>query len=122
MNRLTQHSKTTMFTDSDVIVEGQRLGPAAFEGLSYYRHYVKIINRLAELEDRFCNEPQTKADRIRAFTDEELATWVETIAGCDLCPVLDEQCSGGEVTSHASCKRHWLEWLRQEAEEGAGTT
>ena len=64
MDRLTQHSKTTMFTDSDVMVEGQRLGPAAFEGPSYYRHYVKIINRLAELEDRFCNEPQTNADRI----------------------------------------------------------
>ena len=65
---------------------------------------------------------QSNADRIRAKSDEELATWVETIADCDLCPVLDEQCSGGEVTSHASCKRHWLEWLGQEAEEGASTT
>lgn len=60
---------------------------------------------------------RTRADRIRAKSDEELATWVETIAGCDLCPMLDEQCSGGEVNSRASCKRHWLEWLRQEAEE-----
>ena len=67
-------------------------------------------------------KPQTRADRIRAKSDEELATWVETIAGCDLCPMLDEQCSGGEVNSRASCKLHWLEWLRQEAEEGAGTT
>lgn len=58
----------------------------------------------------------SKADRIRAKSDEELATWVETIAGCDLCPMLDEQCSGGEVNSRASCKRHWLEWLRQETE------
>lgn len=67
-------------------------------------------------------KPQTHADRIRAKSDEELATWVETIAGCDLCPMLDEQCSGGEVNSRASCKRHWLEWLGQEAEEGADTT
>lgn len=59
--------------------------------------------------------PQTNADRIRAMSDEDLATWVETIAGCHLCPMLDEQCSGGEVNSRANCKHHWLEWLRQEA-------
>lgn len=60
-------------------------------------------------------KPVTNFDKIRAMTDEELATWVETIAGCDLCPMLDEQCSGGEVNSRASCKHHWLDWLRQEA-------
>ena len=68
-----------------------------------------------ELFKKLCKK--THADRIRAKSDEELATWVETIAGCDLCPMLDEQCSGGEVNSRASCKRHWLEWLRQEAKE-----
>ena len=68
-----------------------------------------------ELFKKLCKK--TRADRIRAKSDEELATWVETIAGCDLCPMLDEQCSGGEVNSRASCKRHWLEWLRQEAKE-----
>lgn len=103
MNRLTQHSKTTMFTDSDVIVEGQRLGPAAFEGLSYYRHYVKIINRLAELEDRFCNEPQTNADRIRAMTDEELAKMINGFESFAL------TCGGAWPTEN------WLEWLRREA-------
>ena len=61
------------------------------------------------------NRHDSKADRIRAMSDEDLATWVETIAGCNLCPMLDEQCSGGEVNSRASCKHHWLEWLRQEA-------
>lgn len=59
-------------------------------------------------------KPVTNFDKIRAMSDEELATWVETIAGCDLCPMLDEQCSGGEVYSRASCKHHWLDWLRQE--------
>lgn len=58
---------------------------------------------------------RTHGDNLRASTDEELAMWVETIAGCDRCLMLDEQCSGGEVNSRASCKRHWLEWLRQEA-------
>lgn len=117
MNRLTQHSKTTMFTDSDVIVEGQRLGPAAFEGLSYYRHYVKIINRLAELEDRFYNEPQTHADRIREKSDEELAEFFGTLPCCppgedveELCFPLDS-CEGTDFK--VKC---WLGWLRQEAE------
>lgn len=67
--------------------------------------------------DHWQTTEQTHADRIRAKSDEELATWVETIAGCDLCPMLDEQCSGGEVNSRASCKQHWLKWLRQEAKE-----
>ena len=104
MDRLTQHSKTTMFTDSDVIVEGKRLGPAAFEGPSCYRHYVKIINRLAELEDRFCNEPQTNADRIRSMTDEELADWFSSIAE-------DAVMSGGKIKSSV-----WLSWLKSPVE------
>lgn len=58
---------------------------------------------------------ETNYQRLVRKTPEELATWIETIAGCDLCPMFDEQCSGGGVNSHASCKRHWLEWLRQEA-------
>lgn len=72
-----------------------------------------VGNAERELFKKLCKK--THADRIREKSDEELATWVETIAGCDLCPMLDEQCSGGEVNSRASCKRHWLEWLRQEA-------
>lgn len=112
MERLTQHSKTTMFTDSDVMVEGQRLGPAAFEGLSYYRHYVKIINRLAELEDRFCNEPQTRADRIRAMTDEELAEFInDTEYGFNDRPGMCDVCAQHRIQN---CYQCWLDWLRQE--------
>ena len=103
MDRLTQHSKTSLFTDSDVIVEGQRLGQGAFVGLSYYRHYVTIINRLAELEDRFCNEPQTNADRIRAMTDEEMADFLIGVA------------QRGGVPCGEKLLR-WLDWLKQEAE------
>lgn len=29
--RITQHSKSPFFKDSDVIINGERLGPAAFE-------------------------------------------------------------------------------------------
>ena len=84
--------------------------------------YLLTRNQAAPCEtcihhDHWQTTEQTHAYRIRAKSDEELATWVETIAGCDLCPMLDEQCSGGEVNSHASCKQHWLEWLRQEAKE-----
>lgn len=117
MNRLTQHSKTTMFTDSDVMVEGQRLGPAAFAGLSYYRHYVKIINRLAELEDRFCNEPQTRADRIRAMTDdEELAEFLKKVGGCG--PSFDKKYCNN-VNGCPEGINCWMEWLRQEDTDGA---
>ena len=75
----------------------------------------RVGNAERELFKKLCKK--THGDRIRAKSDEELATWVETIADCDLCPMLDEQCSGGGVNSRASCKQHWLEWLRQEAKE-----
>ena len=87
-------------------------------------HFYYLVNNYSGIpcetcvhHDKWQTVEKTHGDRIREKSDEELATWVETIAGCDHCPMLDEQCSGGEVNSHASCKRHWLEWLRQEAEE-----
>lgn len=111
MNRLTQHSKTTMFTDSDVIVEGKRLGPAAFGEMRYYRHYVKIINRLAELEDRFCNEPQTHADRIRSMTDEQLAAY---LGNASLCVTIQGEDGGEWCSQYNSCNECIRDWLRQE--------
>lgn len=56
-NRISKHSQHTMFSDSDVVVSGTRLGPAAFCSKRYYDHYVEIINRLAELEDMICETP-----------------------------------------------------------------
>ena len=56
MIRITEHSKHTIFKDSDVMVNGVRLGPAAFDSEMYYQHYVEIINRLAELEDQYCTD------------------------------------------------------------------
>lgn len=66
---------------------------------------------------RFSSKPITKGDKLRASTDEELAEWIETIASCSLCPFKDKICKGGRVESRASCKRHWLDWMMQEAEE-----
>lgn len=61
----------------------------------------KIVEKLAEYEDREEKKPQTNADRIRAMSDEELAER------------LDEwQDWGGGLG-----KEWWLEWLKQPAEE-----
>lgn len=52
------------------------------------------------------------ADRIRAMTDEELAEFLAEYRCTHKAPHCME----------ANCAQCWLEWLRQEAEEGAGTT
>lgn len=48
----------------------------------------------------------TKADRIRAMTDKELARF------------LSFQVQGGEYIEHAGMRlNHWLEWLKEEIDE-----
>lgn len=59
--------------------------------------------------------PKRNADRFRAKSDEELAEWIETIVDCALCQLKGKGCKGGRVESRASCRNHWLDWLRQEA-------
>lgn len=61
-------------------------------------------------------KPITKADRIRAMSDEELAEFFGTLPCCppgedleELCFPLDS-CEGTEMK--VKC---WLKWLRQEA-------
>ncbi len=53
-------------------------------------------------------KPQTNADRIRGYTDEELAELIANYAGCAHCP-------GYHVPCDNRCKEHWLDWLKQEA-------
>jgi len=53
----------------------------------------------------------TNADRIRAMTDEELSELFWIRADCELCPNKEPYCSD-------DCKKHWLEWLREEANDG----
>ena len=53
-------------------------------------------------------KPQTNADRIRAMTDEKLAELFWIRADCELCPNKEPYCSD-------DCKKHWLDWLKEEA-------
>ena len=67
-------------------------------------------------------KPQTNADRIRAMSDEELATCLECFGLCHYCSehhrlgdlriYQDEKCD-------EMCEQHCLEWLKQPAEEVA---
>lgn len=68
-------------------------------------------------------EPQTKADRIRAMSDEELATHLHDIGwDCHLCAehrrLENEPLLRGEKCD-VKCVEHCLEWLKQPAEEEA---
>ena len=58
----------------------------------------------------------SNADRIRAMSDEELAEWIESIVYCRSCPFHGKQCDGEAFVSRASCKLHWLDWLKKEAD------
>ena len=67
------------------------------------------------------NMSQTNADRIRAMTDEELATHLHDIGwDCHLCAehgrLDNEPLLRGEKCDE-KCVEHCLEWLQQPAEE-----
>lgn len=67
----------------------------------------KLVERLAEYEDKAEHKPVTNADRIRAMTDEELADWHAS------CPYIDKECT------MKGCVKCVLEWLQQPAEGDA---
>ncbi|MBQ5712369.1 MAG: hypothetical protein IIV61_07145 [Oscillospiraceae bacterium] len=74
----------------------------------------KIVDKLAEYEDREEKKPQTNADRIRAMSDEELAwelmTWrLET-----------EAKHQGIESDYPNTQKSILEWLKQPAEDDHG--
>jgi hypothetical protein len=57
-------------------------------------------------------KPTTNADRIRAMTDEELAGWLaKHNERSAVCP------NFGARDCQASCRKCWLDWLKQEASE-----
>ena len=65
----------------------------------------------------FVEKPKpTHGNQIRAKTDEQLAEWIESLVYCYSCPFHNKECQGGGFVSRASCKLHWLDWLKQEAE------
>lgn len=64
-------------------------------------------------------KPMTKADRIRAMSDEELADFLgmlcHGIEDCADCPLYHDGCPGsGEFYE-------WIKWLQQPAEGGVNT-
>lgn len=63
----------------------------------------------------FTQSKHTNADRVRAMTDEELAELVCDHA-CMLCPI--EGCEGRMEEGREKCKQRWLEWLKQEVDNG----
>jgi len=61
--------------------------------------------------DRFEPKPTTNADRIRAMTDDELAEWLSDMHDSVTCP------NGGAINCNPSCKRCWLDWLKEEVDD-----
>lgn len=76
----------------------------------FYSDYGKGVVSYCDFDD--CEEKKpSNADRIRAMTDEELASFLyhlwDNSSWCNGC--CDEECS---------CEPCWLDWLKQEAEDG----
>lgn len=66
-------------------------------------------------------QKQTNADRIRAMTDEELATLIADNIDCNICKEMHdtkyERCPGN-INEEKGCCAIWLDWLKQEATNG----
>ena len=58
---------------------------------------------------------QTNADRIRAMTDEELAEWLTMTER----RVIKNALSKPYMYTDEQLKADWLDWLRQEGDDGA---
>ncbi len=60
-------------------------------------------------------EAQTRADRVRGMTDEDLAEFLEKVGGCG--PSFDkEYCNN--VNGCPEGINCWLDWLKQEESDG----
>lgn len=55
----------------------------------------------------------TNGDKLRQMTDEELA---KIMRSCTFCAYLDKGCQ-----HNGTCTQGFLEWLKQEVDEDAGT-
>ena len=60
------------------------------------------------------NIKQTNADRIRSMSDEELAGYMSDVQTYGGCP------NHGAQDCQEDCSKCWLDWLRQEAQDGEG--
>lgn len=58
---------------------------------------------------------QTNADRIRAFSDEELAEFLEEFEACDVCKYLDNnRCTFENPCVHEFASAMIYDWLQSE--------
>ena len=65
------------------------------------------------LTDRVTRKPDTNADRIRAMSDEELASLFGSTCDCDNASCFINK----KVYCLHGCEAAWLEWLKREVEE-----
>lgn len=57
------------------------------------------------------NAPFTNANRIRAMSDKELASWINDHADCNCrCEAWKDGC----MVSDSTCMTAWLDWLKEE--------
>lgn len=68
------------------------------------------VFRMKQWFDHLQAQPITHADRIRAMSDEELAEWHKQMME-GYCPRPTSECP-------SDCYQCWLDWLRQEADNG----
>ena len=62
------------------------------------------------------DEPETKADRIRSMSDEEMAKTFADYISCHNCPI--PYCKVRFTMERLGCQANWFDWLKQEAEDG----
>lgn len=77
---------------------------------------------MSNLDDYYAkydrSKPKTKADLLRAMTDEELAEKIGESIDCEVCKTMHHSESGEcPCRPHQSCVDFWLDWLKQEATE-----
>lgn len=72
------------------------------------------IREFLEMKRKKMQKPQTNADRIRSMTDVELADWLGVYCNGQTAQEVGKPC----VSGIGSCEECWLDWLKQEAEEG----
>lgn len=61
----------------------------------------------------------TYADMIRAMTDEDLMRWLDNIVcNCDGNNVPCRAFCPTNINESADCLTAWLEWLKQEVDDG----
>ena len=69
------------------------------------------------LNSRVCEKPKTNADRIRSFSDEELADYIFGVSvHAKPCVLCSDDCDFCELTDE-ECKNRTLKWLQSEVEE-----